>query len=150
MVSVQLVVGVGYIPLAPLSTMALSVLGSLSYSSRGWGLQLQSEETLVFAKTLKLVLLHINTVPPCQVQKVSQPLFEYCPGPSGFSLVAVSMCLGFWSRQVRLSRLAVTTWLWLEHNPPLVHPFTIACWTVALRFFSLRMSLPSSGWLVLL
>ena len=43
LMAVQGAAGVGYIPLAPLSTMAVYVLGRLSYSVlrlRGWGLQL--------------------------------------------------------------------------------------------------------------
>ena len=63
-----------YIPLAPVSTTEVSVLGSLRYSNGG-GVKLQSEEMLVFSKTFKLVLLHVITVPACQVQKVSQTLF---------------------------------------------------------------------------
>ena len=99
----------------------------------------------MFAKIFKLVLLHLITVPTCQVQKVSQPLFEYCPGPAEFSLVAVSMCPGFWSGQVRLSCPAVKPWPWLEQKPPLVHPFNMACWSVALKCFSMCMSSPSGG-----
>ena len=104
----------------------------------------------MFDKTFKLESLHLITaVPHCQVQKVSHPLFEYCPGTAGFSLVAVSTCPGFRSVQLRLSWPSGTPWPWLEQKPPLAHPLTVACCSVKLRFFSLRMSLPSGVWLVL-
>ena len=106
LMSMQGAEGVRYILLAPLSTMSVSVLGSLIspvLRSWGWGLQRkqQTEESLVFPKKLKLALLCVMTaVPPYQVQKASQPLFKYCAGPSKFSWVAVSTCPGFRSGQL--------------------------------------------------
>ena len=90
----------------------------------------------MFGKFFKLVLLCVMTaVPPCQVQKASHPLFEYCAGPSGFYRVAVSTCPGFRSRQVRLSWTSGTPWPWLDQKPPFSHNFKMACCSVALRFF---------------
>ena len=103
----------------------------------------------MFAKTLKLELLRLITVPPCQVQKASYPLFEYCPGSAGFPLVAVSKCPCFLAGELWLSWPAMTPWPWPDQKPPLVHPFIIPCWSVALHFLSVCMSSPSVVWLVL-
>ena len=143
---------VRFIPLLPLSTMAVSMLGRLISSKlrlRGWGLQseVESEETLVFYKTFKLELLRLITaVPPCQIQKSSHPLFEYCPVPDGFYLVAVSTCLDFRLGKLQISWTVGTLWPWLEQKPPLSHTFTMACCSMELRFLSLRMSSPSGVW----
>ena len=74
------------------------------------------------------------------------PLFEYCPGTAEFSLVDVSTCPGFRLGQLRMSLPAGTLWPWLDKKPTLAHPFTMACCSVALRFFSLHMSSPSGVW----
>ena len=95
----------------------------------------------MFGKFFKLVLLCVMTaVPPCQVQKASHPLFEYWAGTAGFSRVSVSTCPSLWSGQLWLLWSAGTPWPWLEQKPPFAYPFTMTCFSIALRFFNLRIS----------